>query len=546
MKTINNTTGNGHKPIQQLAQSGLELLPLIMNNIPQAVFWKDRDLVYLGCNRAFAEDTGFSSPEEVIGKTDFDMPWKEQAELYRADDRLVMESGESKLNYEEPQTTPDGSTIWLSTSKIPMRENGQVVAVLGMYEDVTVRKRTEQAIKESEEKFKVIADNTAVGVFIYQDGIVRYVGREAARQLGYEVSETIGRSIMDFIHPDERQHIADMVRRRTARENVPDQYETRMLKKDGSALDVLMFGIMIEYEGKPATQGAFLDLTARKLAEQTLQESEARYSAVVNQTTEGVIIIQNNICQFVNEFLANMLGYAPAEMQNTPFINYLAPESRALVAGRIKIRLAGEEVPPVYEAKLQRKDGTVFDAELSAGVIQYRGSSADVGLIRDITERKRAEEALKQSEEKFRVLSDQSPNMTFINMNGRVVYANQACEQITGYTVEEFCSPDFNFISLIAPEHRGMVQASFAKHARGENVEPYDFTLVAKNGKRLEVIQDSRLIVYEGQHAILGICTDITERKQAEEAIRESEDKIPAIYRSNHRGPGISRARQDC
>lgn len=148
MKTINKTTGNGHKPIQQLVQSGLELLPLIMNNIPQAVFWKDRNLVYLGCNRAFAEDTGFSSPEEIIGKTDFDLPWKEQAELYRGDDRLVMESGESKLNYEEAQTTPDGSTIWLNTSKIPMRENGQVVAVLGMYEDITIRKQAEQAIKE--------------------------------------------------------------------------------------------------------------------------------------------------------------------------------------------------------------------------------------------------------------------------------------------------------------------------------------------------------------------------------------------------------------
>ncbi len=206
---------------------------------------------------------------------------------------------------------------------------------------------------------------------------------------------------MDFIHPDERQYIADMVRRRTAGENVPDQYETRMLKKDGSALDVLMFGIMIEYEGKPATQGAFLDLTARKQAEQTLQESEARYSAVINQTTEGVIIIQNNICQFVNEFLANMLGYTAAEMQNTPFVNYLAPESRALVAGRIKARLAGEQVPLVYEARLQRKDGTVFDAELSAGVIQYHGNTADVGLIRDITERKRAEEVIRESQDKI-------------------------------------------------------------------------------------------------------------------------------------------------
>ena len=88
---------NGQKEAAQSMQPNLQLLPLIMNNIPQAVFWKDRDLVFLGCNQAFAEDAGFSSPEDIIGKTDFDMPWKAQAELYRADDRLVMENGESKL-----------------------------------------------------------------------------------------------------------------------------------------------------------------------------------------------------------------------------------------------------------------------------------------------------------------------------------------------------------------------------------------------------------------------------------------------------------------
>src|SRR5512137_1439390 len=114
MKTIDNKPmGNGHKPTELVMQAGLELLPLIMNNIPQAVFWKDRNLVYLGCNKAFADDAGFSSPEDVVGKTDFDMPWKAQAVLYRADDSLVMEKGEPKINYEEPQTTPDGSTIWL-------------------------------------------------------------------------------------------------------------------------------------------------------------------------------------------------------------------------------------------------------------------------------------------------------------------------------------------------------------------------------------------------------------------------------------------------
>jgi PAS domain S-box-containing protein len=757
MKTINKTTGNGHKPIQQLAQSGLELLPLIMNNIPQAVFWKDRNLVYLGCNRAFAEDTGFSSPEEVIGKTDFDMPWKKQAELYRADDQLVMESGEAKLNYEELQTTPDGSTIWLSTSKIPMRENGQVVAVLGMYEDITVRKRAEQAIKESEEEFKAIADNTAVGVFIYQDGIVRYVGREAARLLGYDVSETIGRSIMDFIHPDERQHIADIVRRRTARENVPDQYETRMLKKDGSALDVLMFGIMIEYEGKPATQGAFLDLTERKQAEEAiresqdrfrqfseatieglvfheqgtivdanpaatamfgfsdvagligrnllefvvpdshelvlkqmrlesvqpyeiqgmrkdgstfpmetstrayktgkrtirasslrdvterrqaaeflqsmlenspeaigivdlttglftdlnensvklfglpreelvkvgpaqmsppvqpdgrpstekamekinaamqgvnqvfewthrnargenipcevrlarlpgdrprvrfsvtditerkraeaaLKESEARYSAVVNQANDGVIIIQDNIAQFVNQVLGNLLGYTPDEMVGMPFINFVAPESKALLASRVKARLAGEEVPPVYEARLQRKDGTIIDAELSAGVIQYRGKSADVGIIRDITERKRADEVIRESEERFRRFTEATNEGLVFHEQGKIMDANPAALAMFGLSDNKEILGK-SLLEFVLPEDHALI----LKQMQLETVSPYEAQCVRKNGTTFPIETSTRTYKTGDRTVRATSIHDITERKRLEAQIR--------------------------
>src|SRR5512141_371920 len=162
--------GNGHKPAAQQMQASLPLLPLIMNNIPQAVFWKDRDLVYLGCNQAFAEDAGLSSPEDVIGKTDYDMPWKDQAELYRADDLLVMKSAQPKLNYEEPQTTPNGSISWLSKSKIPVQENGEIVARLGMYEDITEPKLVQQRLNESEERYRRLAEASVEGVVIDDKG----------------------------------------------------------------------------------------------------------------------------------------------------------------------------------------------------------------------------------------------------------------------------------------------------------------------------------------------------------------------------------------
>ncbi|MFZ5822675.1 MAG: PAS domain-containing protein [Chloroflexota bacterium] len=136
------------KLTEQALRESQQLLQTVMDNIPQSIFWKDTQLTYLGCNREFANDAGLDSPNDIIGKTDWDMPWKGQAELYRADDNLVVESGTSKLNYEEPQTTPTGETIWLRTSKVPMLDSqGKMFAVLGMYEDITERKQAEEELR---------------------------------------------------------------------------------------------------------------------------------------------------------------------------------------------------------------------------------------------------------------------------------------------------------------------------------------------------------------------------------------------------------------
>ena len=141
------------KQAEQALQDNRRLLQLVMDNIPQAVFWKDKELTYLGANQAFAEDAGLALAQDLVDKTDFDMPWKEQAELYRADDQKVLDLGEPKLNYEEPQTGPTGKVTWLRTSKIPMRDgDGKVFAILGMYEDITEWKRLQQQVQEGFER----------------------------------------------------------------------------------------------------------------------------------------------------------------------------------------------------------------------------------------------------------------------------------------------------------------------------------------------------------------------------------------------------------
>lgn len=135
------------KQIEEDLYRSRHMLQLILDHIPQRVFWKDSHLRYLGANRAFLEDAGLGSVDELIGKLDTDLPWKANAAQYQADDRAVMESGAEKLGYEEPQTRADGRTLWLQTSKIPLRErDGRVFGVLGTYEDITAIKRAAQSL----------------------------------------------------------------------------------------------------------------------------------------------------------------------------------------------------------------------------------------------------------------------------------------------------------------------------------------------------------------------------------------------------------------
>jgi PAS domain S-box-containing protein len=125
-----------------------QMLQQVFDHIPQRVFWKNRDLRYLGCNRLFAQDAGLTKPEEILGKDDFQLSWSQDAELYRADDQYVMETGREKLNFEEPLDKPDGSRQWVRTSKIPLRDReGNIFGVLGTYENITEHKQRETALR---------------------------------------------------------------------------------------------------------------------------------------------------------------------------------------------------------------------------------------------------------------------------------------------------------------------------------------------------------------------------------------------------------------
>ena len=186
------TVITARKQAEQALAESHNLLKSVIDTVPARVFWKDKNLRYLGCNPPFARNAGLSSQDELIGKDDFQMPWAKQAALYRADDLQVMESGIARIAYEEPQTTPDGHPIWLRTSRVPLRDTaGEVVGLLGLHEDITAQKADAEKLRLS----ALVLENSSEALVITDEqNRIMEINPAFTKLTGYARDEVIGQN----------------------------------------------------------------------------------------------------------------------------------------------------------------------------------------------------------------------------------------------------------------------------------------------------------------------------------------------------------------
>lgn len=268
-------------------------------------------------------------------------------------------------------------------------------------------------------------------------------------------------------------------------------------------------------------------LEDQKHIESALRESEEKYRSLVERANDGIVVVQDNLIKFANPQLSQLLGYSIEEVIGTPYTNYIAPEELPLVKDRYTRRMRGESVPPRYETKLIRKDGTVVDVELNAGIAPYEGKPADLVFIRDITERKQAEKALKESEARFRRLAENAQDLIYryeFSPKRGFTYVSPIATAMTGYTPEEhYADPDLG-LKIVHPDDRPILEQYFQN--QGVFQKPITLRWVRKDGQILWTEQRNVPVYNEKGNlvAIEGIARDITERKKAEELLqRETE-----------------------
>ncbi len=249
------------------------LIEDVINAIPVRVFWKDRALVYLGCNAAFARDAGFADPKDVVGKDDFQMVWRDQAESYRADDRQVIGSGRIKGLVEEPQTTPDGATITLLTSKIPLRDSaGEVSGVLGTYMDVTEHKRAEEALRTSEARIRALLDNMLEGLLMVDaQGAIGFVNPAGERMFGYSSDELIGKPLRMLV-PEKPGGDVGLFLREALQKAMGRTTQWEGRRKNGDIFPFELALFQFETPEGRRIAGSFVDVTERREVDRLKRE----------------------------------------------------------------------------------------------------------------------------------------------------------------------------------------------------------------------------------------------------------------------------------
>jgi PAS domain S-box-containing protein len=316
--------------------------------------------------------------------------------------------------------------LWFETIVSPMKDRkGTVREVLGVAMDITERRSAQETLELS----RFALDNAGDAIFLMaRDGRFRYVNEAACTTLGYSSGELLSLSVFD-IDPDfpkERwpSHWSDL------QEGERLTFETRHRRKDGKIIPVEVTTRLFHWGGTEYNLGFARDISERKKAEETLRESERRLKTIAQATFEGIGITESGTVIDINARMANMLGYERDELLGRNVMELVAPESREYVEGMMR-----EEFPDSYEHQALRKDGSVITVEVRGKQSVYKGKNVRITAIRDITERKKHENALIESEARFRELADLLPQpVCEVNMKGELTYANLKGLETFGYT----------------------------------------------------------------------------------------------------------------
>ena len=412
------------------------------------------------------------------------------------------------------------------------------------------REQAEQALHESEEKYREVVERASDGIVILQDLIIQYANPRVAEIAGYVPEEILGNSMADYLHPDELSKMKERYERIQLGEALPPQYETALLHKDGSKIYVELNAGVIKYQGKPADLFIIRNITERKQAEQALHTSEERYRLIAENISDVIWIMDMNLrFTYVSPSIFRLRGYTAEESLKQSLEETVTAATMKEVTNIFMDELSEEAKSRdphrtrTFTAELKRKDGsTVWTEEKICFILDQDDKPISImGVTRDITERKQVEEVLRASEERYRILADNISDVIWtMDLNFKYQYVSPSIQSMRGFTPEEFKGvPLADYMTKEAYEDsvKNLVRELELEKAGGLDpgrVTTQEMELKRKDGSWLWAEAKLTFLRDKAGRAIglMGITRDITERKRAEELIHAKEQELRSIFES--------------
>ena len=399
--------------------------------------------------------------------------------------------------------------------------------------DITDRKNAEQALKESEATLRTLIEANPESLFLLDTrGVILAASHVAAQRLGKSLEEIIGTDLHGMLPPEVSKKRFEIMQRVIAT-GQPARFED---VRGDFYFDSFITPI---FDQDKVVQVAVLglDITDRKQAEQALKESEARFRAIF-ATAQDSIFIKDRSFRYtqVNPAMERLFGRPAAEIIGKTDLDLVGAADAERIRKQDRRVLNGEVVKGIHAVQVQ--GGPITFHYIKAPLHDEAGEIVGIcGIARDITDLKQAEAALEESEERFRMLFDHVPDAYILaDMQGEIIDCNQATEELAGYGREELIGNNFACLPWLDFRQQVRLADLLAQTARGEVMGPVDFTLTRKDGGEVIAEGMSLPLYIQGQNLVLTIVRDITARKQAEAALRESEERYRVLFEGSPHG----------
>lgn len=497
------------------------LMRTLINNLPDCIYAKDSQGRKTLTNPADVANLGFTSESDLLGRTDFELMPRNVAEKCYADDMRVVQKGEQILAREELIVNNEGRRLWLLTTKLPLRdEKGEITGLVGIGRDITRRRMAENALRDSLTKYQMLIENISDWVW-EMDAQCRYTysSSQVTRFLGYEPEELMGHSLYDLLPAVERMRIQSIFDDAVGRREKLIHGEVLYLNKNGNL-------VLLETNNVPiyAPDGAVLgfrgverDITERRAAEESIH----RLSQAVEQSPSMVVITDvNGRIEYVNRKFIEVTGYTSNEvLGKNPRIlksGEMPPEAYRQMWTRIS---NGQEWHGEFHNR--KKSGELYWESASISPIKdaFGNASGFLAVKEDITEKKLAETALRESEQRFRtIISVPLDAILMVDGSGRITFWNTAAERTFGFTAAEAMGQDM--LTLLSDTtHCNAVREAFEKcRSSADDCANgvMELVMTRRGGQEVPVELTGSRVKMDGATQTVCIIRDITNRKMAE------------------------------